>query len=90
MAIIDLTSEEGISTYLRNSNLWFCPKVKGVERLSEGFTGFVFRVYVDGLVHSSIIIKHAASYAARAPLWKLDQSRMVRVMLLSAYCGFQN
>lgn len=82
MAAPDLTTEEGISTYLHNSDLSFCPKVTRVERLAEAFAGFVFRVCVEGAVQKSVIVKHVEGYAARAQSWKLDQSRMVQAIWL--------
>lgn len=72
---MDLTTEEGVQEYLK-SQLY--PSCHQVERLPEGFGGFVFRAHVgeDG-GPSSVIFKHVKPYAARSPQWKLEQVRLV-------------
>lgn len=72
---MDLTTEEGVKQYLRSNLYSSCRKV---ERLPEGFGGFVFRAHNDEKEQpSSVIFKHVEPYAARAQSWKLDQSRLV-------------
>lgn len=75
---MDLTTEEGIQQYLRSNHY---PSCQHIERLPEGFGGFVFRAHIenDGKP-STIIVKHVEPYAARSTSWKLDQSRLVKIV----------
>ena len=73
----ELITSEGIKAYLKERKFSFCPQVKTVERLPEGHGGFVYRVQTSKADAPSVIVKHAEGYAARAPSWKLDTSRMV-------------
>lgn len=79
---MDLTTEQGVQKYLR-SKLY--PSCHRVERLPEGFGGFVFRAHLEeDAGPSSVILKHVEPYAARSPQWKLEQVRLVRrISLLS-------
>ncbi|KAF2173269.1 hypothetical protein M409DRAFT_17212 [Zasmidium cellare ATCC 36951] len=72
---MDLTTDSGVKQYLR-SNLY--PSCHHVERLPEGFGGFVFRAHIegDGAGPSTMIFKHVEPYAARSPQWKLEQVRL--------------
>ncbi|KAI9659368.1 MAG: hypothetical protein M1821_001626 [Bathelium mastoideum] len=74
MSSQDLTTEEGVLRYLCKR---FYPTCSKVERLSDGFSGFVYRANLASTKQStSIIVKHFESYAARAPTWKLDPVRL--------------
>ena len=54
------------------------PALLKVERLPEGFGGFVYRAHVNSHdEHETVIIKHVEDYAARSPSWKLSPARMV-------------
>lgn len=74
---MELTTESGVKQYLQ-SNLY--SSCQHVERLPEGFGGFVFRAHIesDGAGPSTVIFKHVEPYAARSPQWKLEQVRLVR------------
>ncbi|KAK5175383.1 uncharacterized protein LTR77_000522 [Saxophila tyrrhenica] len=72
----DLTTEDGILTWLHKSEYDEGSEVTTVERLPEGFGGFVYRAHLQDAARASVIVKHAEGYAARAQHWKLDQSRM--------------
>ena len=78
MATGDLTTEEGILSYLHRGIYAPSKNATKAERLPEGFGGFVYRVHLQGSEPPTIIVKHAEGYASRAPQWKLDTSRMVR------------
>ncbi|KAK4507156.1 hypothetical protein PRZ48_000890 [Zasmidium cellare] len=71
---MDLTTEEGVKQYLK-SKLY--PSCSHVERLPEGFGGFVFRAHIgNDEGPSTVIFKHVEGYAARSPQWKLEQVRL--------------
>lgn len=72
-----LTTPEGIKVYLQEHYSHFFSHITTVERLPEGFSGFVFRVHHSGAETPTVIVKHAEGYAARAPSWPLHPSRMV-------------
>jgi hypothetical protein len=70
----DYTTEAGIQAYLISALYPLCDKV---ERLSEGFSGFVFRAHQnDESLPPTVVIKHVEPYAARMQQWKIDQNRM--------------
>ncbi|KAF2724120.1 kinase-like protein [Polychaeton citri CBS 116435] len=83
MAPYDLTAESEICRYLNDHHSAY-GRVDRIERLLEGFAGFVYRVHlnIDALVADSkgglhsIIVKHAEPYAARAKQWEMDPNRM--------------
>ena len=77
MAAHDLTTEDGITAYLQTGIFSQVKNVTKAERLPEGFGGFVYRVYLQDSEWSTVIVKHAEGYAARAPQWKLNTNRMV-------------
>ncbi|KAK3711366.1 hypothetical protein LTR37_009746 [Vermiconidia calcicola] len=76
MAAKDLTTEDGVLSWLQSSTFAEGKNVTKVQRLTEGACGFVYRAYLEGTSRSSVIIKHVESYAARAQNWKLDQNRI--------------
>ena len=87
MTIQDLTTENGMLAYLRSSPYPGCNNVSSVKRLPEGYTGFVYRAFFDSFgeeppATGSIIVKHAAGFASRAPGWKLDPDRIVCTLSL--------
>lgn len=81
MAAKDLTTEDGVLSWLQSSTFAEGKNVTKVQRLTEGACGFVYRAYLEGTSRSSVIIKHVESYAARAQNWKLDQNRIVWLLL---------
>ncbi|EME88214.1 uncharacterized protein MYCFIDRAFT_169875 [Pseudocercospora fijiensis CIRAD86] len=70
----DLTIwEDEVKLYLEAKGYASCFMV---ERLTEGFSGFVFRAHQQA-EPQTMIIKHVEGWAARAKQYKLDQSRML-------------
>jgi hypothetical protein len=73
----DLTTEEGILSYLQSGIYAEAKHVMSAHRLQGGASGFVYRAQLEDADLSSIIVKHVEGYAARAQQWKLDTNRMV-------------
>ncbi|KAK3711531.1 hypothetical protein LTR37_009522 [Vermiconidia calcicola] len=76
MAAKDLTTEDGVLSWLQSSTFPQGKKVTKVKRLTEGASGFVYRAFLEDASQPSVIVKHVESYAARAQNWKLDQNRI--------------
>ena len=74
---MDLTREDEVKLYLEGKGYASCFKV---ERLTEGFSGFVFRAHQQAEPRT-MIVKHVEGWAARARQYKLDQNRMVNSCL---------
>lgn len=73
---MDLTTDEGIQSYLTTTPGLY-PTCHKIDRLPEGFGGFVYRAHLgESSSPSSVIVKHVQPYAARAQSWKLDQTRL--------------
>ncbi|KXT07464.1 hypothetical protein AC578_566 [Pseudocercospora eumusae] len=70
---MDLTREDEVKLYLEANGYASCFMV---ERLSEGFSGFVFRAHQQA-EPQTLIVKHVEPWAARAKQYKLDQNRML-------------
>ena len=73
---MDLTTEEGMYTYLAQSRF---PSCKNVNRLTGGSSAFVYRVETGDADIPSVVAKHAEGYASGLTSWKLDQDRMVQL-----------
>lgn len=91
-AAMDLTTDQGIKSYLTTTPGLY-PTCHKIDRLPEGFGGFVYRAHLgESSSSSSVIVKHVQPNAARAQAWKLDQTRLefeYKALQLLAQAQFQ-
>ncbi|GAB7322023.1 hypothetical protein MBLNU13_g03076t2 [Cladosporium sp. NU13] len=70
----DLATSDGVQSYLQTHGY---PTCISVERLAEGWSGFVYRAQFREGNNPSVIIKHVENFAARLPEFQIGQDRMV-------------
>lgn len=75
---MDLTTEDGMLSYLQKT---YYPQCSKVEQLAGGSSGYVYRATTGAQDNTSVVLKHIEEVPARARSWTLDLKRMVRMPL---------